>query len=387
MALRNADKWANNLINTLMPIMNYLEDDSITEIEVNGCDSIWCKGTEWRGHKRMEGAGWKDRNDFGSACQKLSEVVKRRLSEDRPILNGRLPGGERVNVAFNPACEEISLTIRKFPADTMTLGKLLQFGSISKDLEVMLRSIVLAKKSTLVGGGTSSGKTCVLNALSREIPGNQRIVTIEDSRELQIQQPNWVALETVEPYKEGSQAVGIDDLVKNALRMTPDRIIVGEVRDGAAFYLLRAFNSGHGGGFGTIHANSAMGALQQAQFLAQMAPVGGLDDVSIAGLVGDAIDIVVHVEFFDEYDGSRKVTQIMEVEKPGVRIHGNRQVEYLTRCLARYEIERIDVSGETPVVVGGWVFPERPSAEFVNRILFKKLLWPEASLNATEGAR
>ena len=385
MALRQADKWPSSLTNTLMPIIKFLEDDSITEVMVNRYDSVWCKGSMWRGHRRMEGAGWVDRNDFGSACQKISEVVRRRLSEDRPILNGRLPGGERVNVAFYPACEDVSLTIRKFPADPMTLDLLHEkFGSISAELKTMLRSIVLAKKSTLVAGGTGSGKTSVLNALSLEIPKNERIVTIEDSRELQIQQPNWVALETVEPYKDGSQAIGIDDLVKNALRMTPDRIVVGEVRDGAAFYLWRAFNSGHGGGFGTIHANSAVEALIQGQFLAQMAPVGGLDTVAIAGLVASAVDIVVFADFYEDYDGSRKITEILEVEKPGVLIHENRRVEYLVRTLAKYKIERIEGEGANAVVVGRWEFPNRPSQKLRDQIQFKGLDWPEASLLAGE---
>lgn len=141
----------------------------------------------------------------------------------------------------------------------------------------MLRSLVLMRKSILVGGGTGAGKTSTLNALSRLIPDHERVVTVEDARELQIQNPNWVALETVEPYREGVPAVGVGELVKNALRMTPDRIVVGEVRGDEAFHLVRALSSGHGGGFGTIHCNDGRSALRQLQLLAQMAPVGGSD--------------------------------------------------------------------------------------------------------------
>lgn len=385
MALRHAERWPSNLLNTLMPIMDLMEDESITEVMCNAYNMVWAKCSKWRGHKLMQGYGWKDRSSYASSCQKLSEVVKRRLSEDRPLLNGRLPGGERVNVVFNPACDDIALTIRKFPAETMTISKLLEFGSINQEMATLLRSLVLSKRSTIVSGGTGSGKTSLLNALSAEIPANERIITVEDSRELQIQQPNWVALETVEAYKEGALSISIGDLVRNTLRMTPDRIIVGEVRGEEAFYLLRAFSTGHGGGFGTVHANDAEDGLRQLQFLSQMAPIGGLSPATIGQLVGSAVDIVVHAHFFDDLDGSRKVTEILEIEKPGAIVLPNGMVRYQVRQLAKYVIDEIgtDEKGE-PKIFGRWEYHNRPSQKLTRLAAFKGLPLPEALLQAPD---
>ena len=183
----------------------------------------------------------------------------------------------------------------------------------------MLESLVLARKSILIAGGTGSGKTSLLNAMSQVIPRHERVVTIEDARELQIQQPNWVAMETVEPYQaRGGSRVTIGDLVKNALSQNPDRIVVGEVRGEEAFYLLRALSTGHGGGLGTIHANDGDDALHQVQLLAQMAEVGGLTSATVAAMVGRAVDVVVYQGYFEE--GSRRVTEILEITKPGVAV-------------------------------------------------------------------
>jgi len=214
--------------------------------------------------------------DFRLACIRVGEVIGRPVSETSPLCNARLPGGERVNVAVPPACAKIALTIRLFPAETMNFDALEKFGSVDRNLRQMLESLVAARKSLLIAGGTGSGKTSLLNALSQVIAQDERIVTIEDSRELQIQQPNWVAMETVEPFTQDGPRVTIGDLVKNALRQTPDRIVVGEVRGEEALFLLRALSTGHGGGLGTIHANDGVDALYQLQLLAQMADVGGL---------------------------------------------------------------------------------------------------------------
>jgi pilus assembly protein CpaF len=212
-----------------------------------------------------------------------------------------------------------------------------------------------------------------VNALSRLIPGHERIVTIEDAKELQIQQPNWVSMETVEPYEEGVPPVTIADLVKNSLRQTPDRIIVGEVRGEEALYLLRSFSSGHGGGFGTVHCNDAEDALHMLQFLAQMAPVS-LAPSAVGLLVGRAVDVVVHQHYFEEEDGKRRVSEIIEVDHPnGAVVLPNGTVEFRYRRLVEW-----DPYG------GKWVFVHAPSKALKRTIQKRGLPWPEASLNAPE---
>jgi len=372
MALRNPERWDAALLSALHPVRELLEDDRVTEIEVNGFADVWIKGDGIRGHRRVEGPGWADLQDFTTACTRISDVIQRRINQERPILNGRLPGGERVNIVIPPACEKASMTIRKFPQDTMTLERLLDYGSVNPAIVTMARSLVLARKSILVGGGTGAGKTSTLNALSRLIPIHERIVTVEDARELQIQNPNWVALETVEPYREGVVPVGIGDLVRNCLRMTPDRIVVGEVRGDEAFFLIRALSSGHGGGFGTIHCNDAVSALRQLQLLAQMAPVGGLTSLGVAEMVGEAIDVVVY-QALDEEDGRRRITEVIEIIEPGAVVNPLGGIEYRFRRLVHWN-----------PWVQDWTFPQRPSAVLLRRIQLLDLEWPQESLRAPE---
>jgi pilus assembly protein CpaF len=287
-------------------------------------------------------------------------------------MNGRLPGGERVNIVIPPACEKASMTIRKFPQDTMTMERLLAFKSVNPAIVTMAQSLVKARKSILVGGGTGAGKTSTLNALSRLIPIHERVVTVEDARELQIQNPNWVALETVEPYREGVVPLGIGDLVRNCLRMTPDRIVVGEVRGDEAFFLIRALSSGHGGGFGTIHCNDAHSSLRQLQLLAQMAPVGGLTSLVVAEMVGEAIDVVFY-QALDEEDGKRRITEVIEVLKPGAVVNPRGGIVYRFRRLVRWNSWGQD-----------WTFPQGPSAALLRSIKLLDLDWPNESLRAPE---
>jgi pilus assembly protein CpaF len=372
MALRNPERWDSALLSALHPVRELLEDDRVTEIEVNGFADVWIKGDGIRGHLRVEGPGWADLQDFTTACTRISDVIQRRINQERPVLNGRLPGGERVNIVIPPACEKAAMTIRKFPQDTMTLEQLLAYGSVNPAIVTMARSLVQARKSILVGGGTGAGETSTLNALSRLIPIHERVVTVEDARELQIQNPNWVALETVEPYREGVVPVGIGDLVRNCLRMTPDRIVVGEVRGDEAFFLIRALSSGHGGGFGTIHCNDAVSALRQLQLLAQMAPVGGLTGLGVAEMVGEAIDVVVY-QALDEENGKRRITEVIEVLKPGAVVNPRGAIEYRFRRLVRWN-----------PWVQDWTFPQRPSDTLLRSIQLLDLEWPEVSLRAPE---
>jgi pilus assembly protein CpaF len=372
MALRNPERWDSALLSALHPVRDLLEDDRVTEIEVNGFADVWIKGEGIRGHQRVEGPGWADLQDFTTACTRISDVIQRRINQERPVMNGRLPGGERVNIVIPPACEKASMTIRKFPQDTMTMERLLAFKSVNPAIVTMAQSLVKARKSILVGGGTGAGKTSTLNALSRLIPIHERVVTVEDARELQIQNPNWVALETVEPYREGVVPLGIGDLVRNCLRMTPDRIVVGEVRGDEAFFLIRALSSGHGGGFGTIHCNDAHSSLRQLQLLAQMAPVGGLTSLVVAEMVGEAIDVVFY-QALDEEDGKRRITEVIEVLKPGAVVNPRGGIVYRFRRLVRWNSWGQD-----------WTFPQGPSAALLRSIKLLDLDWPNESLRAPE---
>lgn len=342
--------WPDGLLQALTPLLPLLADDQVTEIEANAFDDVWVKGHGWRGHRRVDGVGWTDPADFLIACIRIGDVIGRRLSNRSPLLNARLPGGERVNIGIPPACERLALTIRKFPAETMTFDILERKGSVNKAVRQVCEALVLGRQSILVAGGTGAGKTSLLNALSRMIPPHERIVTIEDARELQVQQPNWVAMETVEPYEAGATPVTIGDLVRNALRQTPDRIIVGEVRGEEAFYLLRAFSTGHGGGFGTIHSNDGEDGLHQLQLLAQMAPVAGLTAQVVAAMVGRAVDVVIYQRYFDA-DGARRVAEILELERPGVRFGRGGEIEYRYRRLVEWSDETND-----------WLFPSEPTA-------------------------
>ncbi len=360
--------WSDSLRTALFPLLPLLDDARITEIEANGFDDVWVKGAPWRGHRKTN-VTWSSQEDFRLACIRAGEVIGRQVSETNPLCNARLPGGERVNIAVPPACARISLTIRLFPAETMSFDKLEEYGSINRPIRTMLESLVLARKSILIAGGTGSGKTSLLNAMSQVIPRNERIVTIEDARELQIQQPNWVAMETVEPYQEGAARITIGDLVKNALRQCPDRIVVGEVRGGEAFHLLRALSTGHGGGLGTIHANDAEDALHQLQLLAQMSDVNGLTASTVAAMVGRAVDVVVYQGYFEE-GNARRVSEIVEMQRPGVELGRGGGVEYKFARLAVWNAE-----------TGDWTYPDPPSEGLQKTLARRGLEWPSESLS------
>jgi pilus assembly protein CpaF len=379
--------WSPELLTALAPIARILRDEGITDIAVNACSEIWTRGFDWRGWRREDAPGWDDLDDLRVACIRVSDVIGRPVNERKPLLNARLPGGERVNIVVPPACAKIALTIRKFPVETMTLDKLERLGTLAEvdrgeegravasgpaapsvarfeksPLRSICESLVLARASMIIAGGTNAGKTSLLNALSRVIPAHERVITIEDARELQIQQPNWVALETVEPVEREDAGVSIEDLVRNTLRMTPDRIIVGEVRGDDSLHLLRALSTGHRGGFGTVHASSAVDALVQLQVLAQLASTTMQPHV-VAALVSRAVDIVVYQELFED-EGKRRVSQILEIDRPGVRFDGG-GIEYCVRELVRWD-DRL----------GRWLYPESPSPGLCRALRRVGREWP-----------
>ena len=365
-------EWDTNLRTGLHPILHLLDDDRITNIQANGFNDIWVKGYGWKGSRRVSEVGWENFEHFKIGCIRVSQVINRPIHAGRPLLNGRLPGGERVNIAIPPACERIALTIRKFPAVPLRFPELEQNGSLSGDIRDLCSALVRLRRSILVSGGTDAGKTTLLNALTTSFEEHESVVTLEDARELRILQPNWRAMETVEPYEKDVQPVTMADLVRNVFRQNPDRIVVGEVRGEEAFYMLRTFSSGHRGGLSTVHANDAEDALHQVQLLAQMAPVAGLTAPTIASLVGRAVDVVIH-QAFDEDAGHRRIMEIVELEPPGMRISPEGVIEYRFRRLVEWKRE-----------TGDWAFPCRPSGMSLAGVKRLGLRWPAASLTAPE---
>jgi len=313
------------------PLDPLLARDDISDIMVNGYDQTYIevKGMTVRANIRF-----RDNEQLMNICQRIVTQVGRRIDESSPICDARLPDGSRVNVIAPPlSLNGPTLTIRKFRRDKLTLGQLVQFGSISSDGAGLLQIIGRVRCNVLISGGTGSGKTTLLNCLTRFIDANERIVTCEDAAELQLQQPHVVRLETRPPNLEGQGEVTMRDLVRNCLRMRPERIIVGEVRGSEAFDLLQAMNTGHDGSMGTLHANSPREALSRLEAMISM---GGftLPQRTIREMICGSIDLIVQASRLR--DGSRRITHIAEV----MGMEGD---VIITNDLLTYDIE-----GETP---------------------------------------
>lgn len=289
-------------------LQDLLEDQTITEIMVNGPDCIF---VERQGRITKEDLHFESRGKLEDVIQKIVSSTNRVVNESNPIVDSRLEDGSRVNVVLFPVARNGPvLTIRKFPENPITMDTLLSIGSITKEVAEFLKGLVVARYNIFISGGTGSGKTTFLNALSNYIPKDERIITIEDSAELQIREiANLVSMEARNANVEGGNAVSIRDLIKSALRMRPDRIILGEVRDEAAVDLLSAMNTGHDGSLSTGHANSAMDMIYRLETLTLM----GLD-IPLAAVrrqIVSAIDIIIHLGRLR--DKSRKVLEISEV--------------------------------------------------------------------------
>ncbi|MGF1647267.1 MAG: CpaF family protein [Kineosporiaceae bacterium] len=288
-----------------------LEDSSITEIMVNGADEIW---VERAGAVQRLDASFSTETQLYNVIDRIVNRVNRRVDESSPMVDARLPTGERVNVVIPPlALRGPTITIRRFPR-LYTMAELVALGSLDDRAAELLGACVMGKLNIVVSGGTGSGKTTFLNALSASIPDHERIVTIEDSAELVLQQPHTVSLEGRPPNTEGRGAVSIRDLVRNSLRMRPDRIIVGEVRGGETLDMLQAMNTGHEGSLCTIHANSASQSLSRLETLAAMSDVK-IANESIHDQVNSAVEIIVQLSRMA--DGSRRVIEIVAMPSFG----------------------------------------------------------------------
>ena len=290
------------------PLEPLLARDEISDIMVNGSGTVYI---EVGGKIQKTGIRFRDNQQLLNICQRIVSQVGRRVDESSPICDARLPDGSRVNAIVPPlAIDGPALTIRKFKKDKLTLEQLIRYGSVSPEGAEILKIIGRCRVNVLISGGTGSGKTTLLNCLTRYIDDDERIVTCEDAAELQLQQPHVVRLETRPPNLEGEGQITMRDLVRNCLRMRPERIIVGEVRGQEAFDLLQAMNTGHDGSMGTLHANMPREALSRLELMITM---GGysLPSRTIREMICGSIDVVIQAARLR--DGSRRITHVTEV--------------------------------------------------------------------------
>tara|TARA_R110002110_G_scaffold92057_10_gene239640 strand:- start:4760 stop:6211 length:1452 start_codon:yes stop_codon:yes gene_type:complete len=315
------------------PLEPLLARDDIADIMVNGCERTFI---EVNGKVELTNIRFRDNSQLMNICQRIVSQVGRRVDESSPICDARLPDGSRVNVIVPPlAIDGPALTIRKFRRDKLLMKDLVQYGSISAEGAEVLGIIGKVRCNVLISGGTGSGKTTLLNCLTGYIDTDERVITCEDAAELQLQQPHVVRLETRPPNLEGQGQITMTELVRNCLRMRPERIIVGEVRGPEAFDLLQAMNTGHDGSMGTLHANSPREALSR---LESMITMGGyaLPSKTIREMICGSIDVVIQAARLR--DGSRRITHITEVL-------GTEGDVIITQDLFVYEMEGEDATG------------------------------------------
>ncbi len=311
MSISEQEELLDDICNDVLgfgPLEPLLSRDDIADIMVNGSGTVYI---EVKGKIQRTGIRFRDNQQLLNICQRIVSQIGRRVDESSPICDARLPDGSRVNAIVPPlAIDGPALTIRKFKKDKLTLDQLVKFGTITEQGAEILRIIGRSRVNTLVSGGTGSGKTTLLNCLTQFIDNDERIITCEDAAELQLQQPHVVRLETRPPNLEGEGQVTMRDLVRNCLRMRPERIIVGEVRGPEAFDLLQAMNTGHDGSMGTLHANNPREALSR---LESMITMGGfsLPSRTIREMITASVDVVIQAARLR--DGSRKITHITEV--------------------------------------------------------------------------
>lgn len=340
----------------LGPIEPLIQDPAVSEVMVNAPDTVFF---EKEGRLYLSSVRFRDENHIMRIVERIVAPLGRRVDESSPMVDARLEDGSRVNVIIPPvAPKSPTITIRKFRVDKMTIEDLIATGTMTRELAEFFRACVLVKLNILVSGGTGTGKTTLLNALSAFIPDTERIITIEDPTELRLQQGHVVSLEARPPSLEGKGEVTQRDLVRNALRMRPDRIIVGEVRGPEAFDMLQAMNTGHEGSLGTVHANSPRDALARLENMILMAGMD-LPVRAIREQVASAIHLIIQIARLS--DGSRKITHVTEVsgmegqvvtlqdlfrfEQTGVDADGRVRGEFHTTGIRPKFTEKFQIAG------------------------------------------
>jgi pilus assembly protein CpaF len=347
---REQHALANELVHDITglgPLEQLLEDDSIADIMVNGPHRTFI---EKGGKVTLANIHFRDQAHLMNVCQRIAAAVGRRIDESSPMVDARLKDGSRVNIVFPPlALEGPYLSIRKFGKKAVDFTQLIRWGALTLPVARVLEIASQARLNIVVSGGTGSGKTTMMNAMSRMIDHGERVITVEDAAELQFQQPHVVRLETRPSSLEGRGEINQRDLVRNALRMRPDRIIIGEVRGGEAFDMLQAMNTGHDGSMSTIHANTTRDALTRIENMVQMGHMG-LPAGAIRTQIVGAIDLIVQVE--RQRDGGRRVIQVTEVcgmEGDVITLNDIFQFEVLGegsdgKLMGKYHVSRVPPS-------------------------------------------
>jgi pilus assembly protein CpaF len=300
--------FEETLLHFFAPIRPFLEDPTVSDIMINGPTQIY---VERKGLLYLTEARFASQEALMAALRNAAQFVGKHIDEQHPILEGRLPDGSRIEAVLPPAAPDgPAVSIRRFSKETLTVDRLVQFDAMTSDAAMALRALVVSKLNIVVAGGTGSGKTSMLNALSSYVPTGERVVVIEDSRELSLQREHVVQLEARPPDPKGRGAVSIRDLFKATLRLRPDRIVVGEIRSGEALDLIQAMTSGHGGCLTTVHATYPRDTLTRLETMAMMSDVD-MPLVALRLQLASGVNMLVQVSRLQ--DGSRKITHITEV--------------------------------------------------------------------------
>jgi len=344
----------------LAPVMPFMEDAAVSEIMINTFEEIY---VERAGKIEKTDARFEDEEALMAAVKNVLQYTGKRVTDDHPLIDSRLPDGSRVHVVLPPLSRKgVCVTIRKFAKVMFDSEHLIELGTWTREIMEYLKVGVLAEKNILVAGGTSSGKTSLLNVLSSLIPHHQRIVVIEDSAELELQQDHLITLESRRPDRWGRGEVTIADLFRSSLRLRPDRIIIGEVRGGEALDMIQAMTSGHAGSMSTLHATLAMDAMNRLETLAMMSEVE-LPLHALRAQIASAIDVIVLVTRFS--DGRRGLTQVAEVLPLGD------DGKYRLQDLYRYELDESEAShdgqGALKWTGARSVFAEEPKVRALRR--------------------
>lgn len=337
-----SELFANTVLYHLEPVLHLLNDPAVSEIMINGPGEVYAERAGFV--EFIDDAWFEDQEALMAACVNIAQFSGKVLDDRNPRMDARLPDGSRVHVVIPPIATVITIAIRKFARRELSMDDLIAYGTLNEGAANLLRVAIQMKRNLVVSGGTGSGKTTLLNVLAHFFDDHERILVIEDTRELKLPKPHLVQLEARAPDEFDRNEVTIRDLLQSALRLRPDRILVGEVRGGEALDLLNALNSGHGGTMSTLHANTPLGALAKLETLVLFAGED-LPARAVRSQICNAVDMVVQVNRFK--DGSRRVDQIAEL-LPSLDEHGHYQVN----VLYRFKVYRTELVKKVQRIVG-----------------------------------